>query len=132
MNTFMKKIIYSAMLFTLNLSAGELTGAGARALLTKNGINPQILEQTGHRIMAGELTGAGKMVDINRIEYFMTDKKVYSMNEVRQVILDPRAERAEREGRLPKPTLNDVKSLEVNQAQIGTTLIQAVVIKEQP
>lgn len=125
----MKKIIFLALILSFHSLAGELTGAGARALLVKNGIDPGILENSGHRILAGELTGAGKTVDIGRIQYFMTEKTVFSMNEVRQVTLDPRAERAEREGRLTKPTLNDVRFLEVDQSRIGTALIKGLVIK---
>lgn len=128
----MKKLFLALFLLALNLSAGELTGAGARALLVRNGLNPQALEGSGMRILAGELTGAGKNINLNHIQYFMTNQEVYSMNEVRQVILGGRAERAEREGRLLKTTLNDVDFLEVNQTKIETSLIKGLVVRPTP
>ena len=66
----MKKIILFTLLMAFNLFAGELTGAGARALLLKKGIDPRGLENSGSRILAGELTGAGKNVDISRFSSY--------------------------------------------------------------
>ncbi len=100
-----------AIAFSAVVSAGELTGAGARALLVRNGIDPKGLEQSGAKILAGELTGAGKTVDIKRIQYVLTKAEVFNMEEVRHIELNTRGERTDREGRLIRTTLSDVKYL---------------------
>jgi hypothetical protein len=119
----------TALIFSLSVAAGELTGAGARALLVRSGIDPQGLEQSGARILAGELTGAGRTLDLGRIQYFMTNKEVFEMGEVRHVELNVRAERTERDGRLNRAKLGDVKFLEINAQKVPLQSIQGLVVK---
>lgn len=125
------KLILSffTLTLTLTLSAGEMTGAGARALLVKNGIDAAQLERSGAKILAGELTGAGKTLDIEKIKFFMTKKEVFDMQEVRHVQLTPSAERVQREGRLDKTTLNDINFLEVNSKKVRHAQIEALVVQ---
>ncbi len=130
----MKKIsqlsfLLLAVAFSSALFAGELTGAGARALLVKHGIDPRGLEQSGAKILAGELTGAGKTADIKRIQYVMTNAEVFNMEEVRHIELNARGERNGREGRVEHTTLQDVRYLEINERKLLQQSIQGLVIK---
>jgi len=68
--------------FIFNSFSGEMTGAGRQIknILSRNNMSESILRAQGLRL--GEVTGAGKRVNISDITYFITKDELIPMNRV--------------------------------------------------
>lgn len=100
--------------------AGEVTGAGAAKLLAKHQYDVKVLKKTGHKVLFGELTGAGKRMNLDRVKLILTKKKVYDLNQADHVqFKHPSAAKA----------LIDVDHLEFGNQKIKSTSIEAMVVK---
>jgi hypothetical protein len=100
--------------------AGEVTGAGAAKLLVQNQYSVTQLQESGHKILFGELTGAGKRMNLDRVKLVITKTKVF---EIKQ------ADHVEFKHPSSAKSLTDVRFLEFGNQKIGLSQIEALVVK---
>lgn len=114
----MKKII--TILCFLQLSslafAGEITGAGQVAqILKRHNLSLSALQAQGLKL--GDITGAGKTVNLDRINMLVTGQKVFSMGEASHIdFKHPSAAKS----------LIDVNHLEFNGKKVRTSQIKGI------
>lgn len=100
--------------------AGEVTGAGAAKLLVQNQYDVKALKDSGHKILFGELTGAGRRMNLDRVKLVITKKNVFEINKVDHVeYKHPSAAKS----------LLDVSHLEFGNQMIKSSQIEALVVK---
>lgn len=100
--------------------SGEVTGAGAAKLLVQNQYNVTELKETGHKILFGELTGAGKRMNLDRVKLVITKTKVFEIN---------KADHVEFKHPSNAKSLTDVNFLEFGTQKVSANQIEALVIK---
>ncbi|HLE09768.1 MAG: hypothetical protein A2504_11375 [Bdellovibrionales bacterium RIFOXYD12_FULL_39_22] len=89
----MKKVILSLLIllviFSMESFGGELTGAGqaVRNVLLRSGIDVIHLEESGYKILAGELTGAGKRASMAAIKIFVANGEVLYIEDVDSILV---------------------------------------------
>jgi hypothetical protein len=127
----MKTAIFSIIILAFSLSmmtaiGGEVTGAGSeakieRALLAR-GITPAIIRNQGLRVLSGEVTGAGRTVELSKIRFIVATDKVFTMEEATHV-----------EFKAPSNAqyLSEVTALEFDKIRLGRNKIQAVVVERE-
>lgn len=116
----MKALIFAVTLFFSALSfSGEVTGAGqALRVLSQNQMSVESLKNQGLKVLLGEVTGAGKTLNLDRIQMLVSDKKVFPMNEVSHIeYVHPSQAKA----------LRDVKHLEFNNQTLKVQQIKGVI-----
>ena len=121
MKTFLK-LICITLFYTSTLMAGEFTGAGAvvESVLQKNNLSIAKLQNEGFKVLLGEVTGAGKSVPLDALEYVVTKKELMRMNDVTHInFKNPSAAKA----------LGDIRGLEFNGKRVSIGKIQGVVFK---
>lgn len=100
--------------------SGEVTGAGAAKLLVQHEYNVKALKQSGHKVLFGELTGAGKRMNLDRVKLVITKTKVFDLNKADHVqFKHPSAAKA----------LVDVAHLEFGSQLVKASQIEALVVK---
>jgi hypothetical protein len=100
--------------------SGEVTGAGAAKLLAKHQYDVKVLKKTGHQVLFGELTGAGKRMNLDRVKLILTKKKVFNLDKADHIqFKHPSAAKA----------LVDVDHLEFGNQMIKSSSIEAMVVK---
>lgn len=100
--------------------AGEVTGAGAAKLLVQHEYDVKQLKSSGHKVLFGELTGAGKRMNLDRVKLIITKKKVFEIGKADHVqFKHPSAAKA----------LVDVAHLEFGNQMIKAAQIEAMVVK---
>ena len=100
--------------------SGEVTGAGAAKLLVQNNYNVSILKESGHKILFGELTGAGKRMNLDRVKLVITKNKVFDLDKVNHIdFKHPSAAKS----------LLDVNHLEFGTLKVNASQIEAMVVK---
>lgn len=100
--------------------SGEVTGAGAAKLLVQNEYSVTELQQSGHKILFGELTGAGKRMNLDRVKLIITKQKVFAVS---------KADHVEFKHPSNAKSLTDVNFLEFGSQKIGLSQIEALVVK---
>jgi len=113
-------ILISFLFLSSNLWAGEITGAGQRALevLQANRISVETLRNQGMQVMLGEVTGGGMKISLDRIQMVVTNKKVLNMRDVSHIdFKHPSAAK----------TLRDVKALEFNRDKVKVKQLNAII-----
>lgn len=100
--------------------SGEVTGAGAAKLLVQHQYDVSELKQSGHKILFGELTGAGKRMNLDRVKLVITKEKVYEIN---------KADHVEYKNPSAAKSLLDVSHLEFGTKLIKSSQIEALVVK---
>lgn len=102
--------------------AGEVTGAGmeAREILKAHNIDLQQLNNQGFRLLFGEHTGAGKEMNLDRVNMVLAGKSVYYVSNADHI-----------EFKYPSSakSLNDVKYLEYGMKKVQIGNIKAMVVK---
>jgi len=103
--------------------AGETTGAGApiKALLSKVNLNQQKIEASNLQLVLGEVTGAGKTINLDRLKYVLTKNNIYSVDKLTHVQY--------KHPSLAK-SIQDVKSFEFETWQVKAPEIKALVIQK--
>ena len=100
--------------------SGEVTGAGAAKLLVQSEYSVTELKQSGHKILFGELTGAGKLMNLDRVKLVITKNKVFDIN---------KADHVEFKNPSAAKSLTDVSFLEFGTQKVGASQIEALVVK---
>ncbi|MFT6070783.1 MAG: hypothetical protein ACJAT2_000656 [Bacteriovoracaceae bacterium] len=100
--------------------AGEVTGAGAAKLLVQHEYSVTDLKNSGHKILFGELTGAGKRMNLDRVKLVITKTKVFEIN---------KADHVEFKHPSNAKSLSDVSFLEFGTQKVGSAQIEALVVK---
>lgn len=75
-------LISIIILGALPVIAGDMTGIGARALLSRNNINLDQLTANGQQLLIGDLTGVGKSVKLNKIKLYLTQTEVIQSDRI--------------------------------------------------
>lgn len=103
--------------------AGEMTGAGSAVMkmLKKENINIKELENSGHKVLFGELTGAGKKLNLDRVKLILTKKKVYNMAEVDHIDFKHPGQ---------ANSLIDVNHLKFGAIKVNSNEIKGMVVKK--
>lgn len=112
--------IVISLMMTLGMTqAGEITGAGRAAeVLAAHNMSVQQLKQQGLKVLLGEVTGAGKSINLDRINAVVTKNKVFKMNQATHVeFKHPSAAKA----------LRDVQHLEFNAARVKVNQLNGIV-----
>ena len=113
-------IILSLMMTIGMTQAGEVTGAGkvAAEVLAAHNMSVQQLKAQGLKVLLGEVTGAGKSINLDRINAVVTKNKVFKMNHASHIeFKHPSAAKA----------LQDVKHLEFNAARVRVNQLNGIV-----
>ena len=121
----MKKLITVLFLFLSLMPiahTGEVTGAGmeAKKILRAHNIDIQELKRNGFKLLFGEHTGAGKRMNLDRVNMVLANKKVFYLNN---------ADHIEFKHPSQAKSLNDVMYLEYGTLKIPTGTIKAMVVK---
>lgn len=113
-------LLIFTFLFSAACFSGEVTGIGKQALqvLKKNQVTIAHLRNQGLKILEGEVTGAGSMVNLDRIQMLVTNNSLLKMKEISHIqFLNPSEAKA----------LKDVEHLEFDRKKIKPQLILAVI-----
>lgn len=121
----MKGLILSFLFFsTSSLWAGEFTGAGAsvNAVLKQYQMSLQSLKAQGHKVLIGEVTGAGKFVSLDKVKYLVTKKRVHDLHFSTHVeFVYPSAAK----------TLGEVEFFEFNRKVVRPSQIKALILDKK-
>lgn len=102
--------------------AGEVTGAGQRVdqILKNNGLSRQMLASKGLKVLMGEVTGAGKTIQVEDLEFVIAKNKIYSQDSLTHI-----------EFKIPSAArvLTDIKSLEFGSSQVNVVEIDAFIVR---
>ena len=105
-----------------NLYSGEMTGAGSAALkvLESHQMSLSKLKSSGHKVILGEMTGAGRAVELDRIVYIVTTKELFNLDQADHV-----------EFKFPSQAkaIKDVKHFEFGAKKIKIGKLAGVVFK---
>jgi hypothetical protein len=119
----MKSLLLAVTLTTLSLTsvwAGEVTGAGRQALqvLRSHNVSVEALKTQGFKVLLGEVTGAGKTIDLDRIDMVVTQNKLLKMNQASHIkFKHPSQAKA----------LRDVEHLEFNSLRVSPNQIKGLI-----
>ncbi len=117
----MKKLVLMITFLVSSLCfAGEVTGVGQEVLrvLAKHHVDVNELRGQGLKVLAGEVTGVGKSINLDRIEMLVTKKKLFKMNSLSHVeYIHPSAAKA----------LKDVKHMEFDQNILSPNQVKAII-----
>lgn len=113
--------ILSLFVFLGSTHAGEVTGAGrALEVLAAHNLSVQALKNQGYKVLLGEVTGAGKSINLDRINMVLTKNKVFNMNSASHIeFKHPSAAKA----------LKDVRHLEFNSSRVKINQLNGIVYK---
>lgn len=118
----MKKIcLLISIALTFPLFAGEFTGAGqAINVLKAHNLSVPQLKKQGFKVLLGEITGAGKKLDLDRINLIITNKFVFDMSRASHIqFIHPSQAKS----------LSDVEHLEFSQMLVKPTELTGIVYK---
>jgi len=101
--------------------AGEVTGAGQRVkeVLRANNTSIENLQSSGLRVLLGEVTGAGRAVNVLDVKMFIAKKRLLKMDNVLHIDF--------REG-TPAKTILDIKSIDLGEISVLTKDVDAWII----
>ncbi|MBT3584119.1 MAG: hypothetical protein HN509_04375 [Halobacteriovoraceae bacterium] len=103
-------------------TAGEVTGGGksVRQILNENNLDIDQLKKSGFKVLMGENTGAGKTLDLSRISMILSNKKLYTMDDVTHI-----------EFKHPSKakTLSDVIIFEIDKDKVEIGSLQGLIFK---
>jgi len=111
----MKKIIFLLMLFSANLFSDQIFDIGG--VLERSNFS---LDRT-HQVILGEFTGAGREVEIKKVEVFVTEQEAFRKKEVDKINF-----RGEFTG---AGLVSEIDSLEIDGDVILAEEIAALVLK---
>lgn len=118
----MKSLLLLMTISTLSFSAwsGEVTGAGRQALqvLRSHNINVEALRNNGFKVLLGEVTGAGKTINLDRIDMVVTKNKVLKMNQASHIQFKHPS---------PARSLKDVQHLEFNSQRVSPAQLKGII-----
>ena len=120
----MKSLLVFVLSFlTISLSAGEVTGAGAavNAVLKRHQLSLQTLRNSGHKVILGEVTGAGKKVDLDRIKFIVTKKELHNLNNTTHIQFKFPSEAKK---------VEDVKFFEFDRKKINPKQVKALILNK--
>lgn len=100
--------------------SGEVTGAGAEKLLAQSNYSISSLESTGHKLLLGELTGAGKRMNLDRIKLIITKQRVFDL---------AKADHIEFKNPSAAKSLLDVSHLEFGAFKLSSAQVEGLVVK---
>ncbi|PIP94293.1 MAG: hypothetical protein COW00_03415 [Bdellovibrio sp. CG12_big_fil_rev_8_21_14_0_65_39_13] len=104
------------------LWAGEVTGAGQRVdqILKNHGMSRQQLASRGLKVLMGEVTGAGKTIQVEDLEFVVAKNKIYNQEALTHI-----------EFKIPSAArvLTDIKSLEFGSSQVDVLEIDAFIVR---
>ncbi len=109
-------------LFNISLCAGEFTGAGAvvENVLRRNNLSINGLKREGFKVLLGEVTGAGRAVPVDAVEYIVTKKEVMPMSDVTHInFKNPSAAKH----------LSDIKAFDFDQKRVLLNKVKGVVFR---
>lgn len=118
----MKSLLLMITISTLSLSAwsGEVTGAGRQALqvLRSHNLSVEALKSQGYKVLLGEVTGAGKTINLDRIDMVVTKNKLLKMNQASHIqFKHPSQARS----------LKDVQHLEFNAQRVSPGQLKGII-----
>lgn len=119
------KALLSVLFISLTMTiaiGGEVTGAGmVKNILKKKQMNLQQFLQTGHELRLGEVTGAGRQIELDRVKVVVSNKEAFKMSNVQRIEF-------QKSGGLK---LGNVDFFEIDGKIIEVRKIQAMILKKK-
>lgn len=102
--------------------SGEVTGAGlVKNILKKKNMNLEQFLQTGHELKLGEVTGAGRQIELDRVRVVVTANNAFKMDKVQRIEF-------QKSGGLK---LGNVDFFEIDNQIVEVNKIKAMIIKKK-
>lgn len=120
----MKNIILfiALMIMATTVWAGEVTGAGQRVdqILKTRGLSINQLKGQGYKVLLGEVTGAGKTVAIDDIQFIVAKNKLFQARDITHIdYKHPSAAKM----------ITDIEAIELGAAKVRTQEVDAFIVK---
>ncbi len=123
MNNIKLIVVLIIVLIAQNSFSGEVTGAGMplKTILSKANLNKQKISDANLELVLGEVTGAGRAINLDRLKYVLTKNNIYSVNNLTHVQF--------KHPSLAK-NIDDVKSFEFESWRIKSPDIKGLIIQK--
>ncbi len=119
------KALLSVLFITLTMTialGGEVTGAGmVKNILKKKQMNLDSLLQSGHELRLGEVTGAGRQIELDRVRVVVSNNEAFKMDNVQRIEF-------QKAGGLK---LGNVDFFEIDGKIVEVRKIQAMILKKK-
>ncbi|MCO4794630.1 MAG: hypothetical protein KC493_13005 [Bacteriovoracaceae bacterium] len=119
------KALLTVFFITLSIASGfsgEVTGAGmVKNILKKKHMNLERFLSTGHELKLGEVTGAGRQIELDRVKVVVTNSEAFKLENVQRIEF-------QKSGGLK---LGNVDFFEINNKVIEVKNIKAMIIKKK-